>query len=167
METGKTIAVRVLVSGIFFAQPFHVGDHSARLKNGNRFLRLPFFHLCSMSPPFPHRTRWRWASMGPPYLSKKDACPKSPGASGVFFVFQGPKNTRLFRRYQTSVFSIIQDLNLRLPRCFPACPAAFPVKPSTREGYFFPGKEKRTYEKNTENRPLCLASRSIQRTRSR
>lgn len=58
--------------GIFFALPFHVGDRSARLKNGNRFLRLPFFHLCSMSPSFPHRTRWRRASMGPPYLSKKD-----------------------------------------------------------------------------------------------
>ena len=30
-----------------------VGDPSARLKNGKRFMRLPFFQLCSGSPPLP------------------------------------------------------------------------------------------------------------------
>ena len=45
--------------------PHHVGDPSARLKNGKRWMRLPFFRLCSGSPPFPHATRCAGLVRGP------------------------------------------------------------------------------------------------------
>ena len=42
-----------------------VGDPSARLKNGKRLTRLPFFRLCSGSPPLPQRTRCAGLARGP------------------------------------------------------------------------------------------------------
>ena len=44
-------------------------DPSARLRNGKRLMRLPFFRLCSGSPPFPHRTRCAGLRWGPRFVS--------------------------------------------------------------------------------------------------